>query len=129
MNCDLEPSWNLYLEPWNILDPCLLGTSEPSEKEPWNLLDPLLGTRTWKLGTFRKFYSEPLLGTLEPPGSLTWNPYLEPRNLTEPCGMTAKARAQFPKAFSCWAVGEKTTDNYNIHILLMSVVYSCSKCV
>ena len=80
-----EPSgtlydWNPYLEPRNLPEPLLgtliLGTSEPSE--------PLLGTPTWNLGTCRNLYLEPLY--LEPRNlrNLTWNPYLEPRNLPEP---------------------------------------------
>ena len=95
-----EPSgtlynWNPYLEPRNLPEPLLgtliLGTSEPSE--PY--LEPLLGTSepagtftwnpyTWNLGTCRNLYLEPLLGTSEPAGTFTWNPYLEPRNLPEP---------------------------------------------
>ena len=81
-----EPSgtlydWNPYLEPRNLLEPFLgtliLGTSEP-------YLEPLLGTLTWNLGTCRNLNLEPLY--LEPPKlrNLTWNPYLEPRNLPEP---------------------------------------------
>ena len=69
---------NLYLEP-------LLGTSEPSG----TLYDCTL---TWNLGTCRNLYLEPLytwnlgtfgtlLGTSEPAGTFTWNPYSEPRNL------------------------------------------------
>ena len=61
---------NLYLEP-------LLGTSEPSGTlydwnpylEPRNLPEPLLGTLILG-GTFGT-----LLGTLEPAGTFTWNPY------------------------------------------------------
>ena len=50
-------------------------------------MHPLLGTLTWNLGTCR-LHLEPLLGTMEPPGSFTWtftwtfrtfrNLYLEP---------------------------------------------------
>ena len=59
----LRPSWNPYLEVWN------LGSS-------WNQL----GSFTWNPSL------EP------PPGTFTWtwNPYLEPRNLLEPCGMIAQ---------------------------------------
>ena len=62
---------NLYLEP-------LLGTSEPSGTLY------MIGTLTWNLGTCRNLYLEPLY--LEPRNlrNLTWNPYLEPRNLPEP---------------------------------------------
>ena len=42
----------------------------------------MIGTLTWNLGTCRNLYLEPLY--LEPPNLLTWNPYLEPRNLLEP---------------------------------------------
>ena len=76
-----EPSgtlydWNPYLEPRNLPEPYLeplLGTPEP-----------LLGTLTWNLGARRNLYLEPLY--LEPRNlrNLTWNPYLEPRNLPEP---------------------------------------------
>ena len=74
-----EPSgtlydWNPYLEPRNLPEP-LLGTLT------WNLGTFLLGTLTWNLGTCRNLYLEPLY--LEP-RNLTWNPYLEPRNLPEP---------------------------------------------
>ena len=102
-----EPSgtlydWNPYLEPGNLPEPLLgtliLGTSEPSYLEPRNLPEPLLGTLTWNLGTFgtllgtltwnlgtcRNLYLEPLLGTSEPAGTFTWNPYLEPRSPPEP---------------------------------------------
>ena len=41
----------------------------------------MIGTLTWNLGTCRNLYLEPLY--LEP-RNLTWNPYLEPRNLPEP---------------------------------------------
>ena len=78
-----EPSgtlydWNPYLEPRNLPEPLLgtliLGTSEPSYLEPY----------AWNLGTCRNLYLEPLY--LEPRNlrNLTWNPYLEPRNLPEP---------------------------------------------
>ena len=88
-------TWNPYLQPRNLPEPLLgtliLGTSEPSE--PY--LEPLLGTSepagtftwnpypepTWNLGTCRNLYLEPLY--LEP-RNLTWNPYLELRNLPEP---------------------------------------------
>ena len=74
-------TWNPYLEPRNLPEPLLgtliLGTSEPSE--PY--LEPLI---TWNLGTCRNLYLEPLLGTSEPAGTFTWNPYSEPRNLPEP---------------------------------------------
>ena len=59
-------TWNPYLEPRNLPEP-LLGT---------NLPEPLLGTLTWNLGARRKLYLEPLLGTSEPAGTFTWNPYL-----------------------------------------------------
>ena len=88
---------NLYLEP-------LLGTSEPSGTlydwnpylEPRNLPEPLLGTLILGTSEPSEPYLEPLLGTSEPAGTftwnpytwnlrnLTWNPYLEPRNLPEP---------------------------------------------
>ena len=97
-----------HLKPfaWNLGTACilysepLLGTLEPSESFTWNLLrtlkpEPLRGTMEPSLGTLARNLvepslgtSEPLktftwnfgyLGTLEPPGSLTWNPYLEPR--------------------------------------------------
>ena len=44
----------------------------------------MIGTLTWNLGTCRNLYLEPLY--LEPRNlrNLTWNPYLEPRNLPEP---------------------------------------------
>ena len=57
---------NLYLEPL-YLDLGTFGT--------------LLGTLTWNLGTCRNLYLEPLPRNLR---NLTWNPYLEPRNLPEP---------------------------------------------
>ena len=45
----------------------------------------MIGTLTWNLGTCRNpLWLEPLLGTSEPAGTFTWNPYLEPRNLPEP---------------------------------------------
>ena len=70
--------WNLY---------ALLGTSESSGtftwnpcSEPRNLLEPfMIGTLTWNLGICRNLYLEPLY--LEPRKLLTWNLYLEPRNL------------------------------------------------
>ena len=75
-----EPSgtlydWNPYLEPRNLPEP-LLGT--------FGTFGTLLGTLTWNLGTCRNLYVEPLY--LEPRNlrNLTWNPYLEPRNLPEP---------------------------------------------
>ena len=44
----------------------------------------MIGILTWNLGTCRNLYLEPLY--LEPRNlrNLTWNPYLEPRNLPEP---------------------------------------------
>ena len=51
--------------------------------------------KTWNLGARRNLYLEPLLGTSEPAGTFTWNPYSEPRNLPEPGGMTA---AECPRA-------------------------------
>ena len=78
---------------WNLLEP-LLGTSEP--------LEPFRGTLSWNFETFRNLTLESLgilfwnlhlelllgisepLGTLEPPGSFTWNPYLDPGNLPGP---------------------------------------------
>ena len=81
---NLGTFWNpLWLEP-------LLGTSEPAGTftwnpyYTWNLGTFLLGTLTWNLGTCRNLYLEPLY--LEPRNlrNLTWNPYLEPRNLPEP---------------------------------------------
>ena len=77
-------TWNPYSEPRNLPEP-LLGTY----LEPRSPPEPLLGTLTWNLGTCRNLYLEPLLGTSEPAGTFTWNPYLEPRNLPEPGGMTA----------------------------------------
>ena len=41
----------------------------------------MIGTLTWNLGTCWNLFLEPLY--LEP-RNLTWNPYLEPRNLPEP---------------------------------------------
>ena len=93
-NSDLEPrnlakpshkTSETYLEPRNFLEPLLrtlgfFGTF-------WNLL---LGT-SWNLHLEPQNLLKPLLGTLEPPGSLTWNPCLEPCNLAEPCGMTAQS--------------------------------------
>ena len=88
-------TWNPYLEPRNLPEP-LLGTLTRNLGTCRNLyLEPLLGTSepagtfTWNLGTCRNLYLEPLLGTSEPAGTFTWNPYLEPRNLPEPGGMTA----------------------------------------
>ena len=88
-------TWNPYLEPRNLPEP-LLGTLTRNLGTCRNLyLEPLLGTSepagtfTWNLGTSRNLYLEPLLGTSEPAGTFTWNPYLEPRNLPEPGGMTA----------------------------------------
>ena len=76
----LEPrnllTWNPYLEPRNLPEPLLgliLGT-----------FGTLLGTLTWNLETCRNLYLEPLLGTSEPAGTFTWNPYLEPRSPPEP---------------------------------------------
>ena len=47
--------------------------------------DASLRTLTWNLGTFQNLYLGPLLGTFEPPGSFTCNPfYLETRNFPEP---------------------------------------------
>ena len=103
----LKPvAWNLgtacilYLEP-------LIGTLEPSGSFTWNLprtLKPnpfveqwnlhfelLLGTLTWNLGTSSNLHTKPpkptwnlgtswnFIGTLEPFGTFTWNPYTEPR--------------------------------------------------
>ena len=43
-------------------------------------------------------YLQPLLATLEPRGSFTWNPYLEPRSLGEPCGSASgNSLAEIPK--------------------------------
>ena len=73
----LDGTYMLYLEPRNLPEP-LLGTLA-------NLLEPfMIGTLTWNLGTCRNLYLEPLY--LEPRNlrNLTWNPYLEPRNLPEP---------------------------------------------
>ena len=118
-------TWNLpepiLLLGWNLY--ALLGTSESSGtftwnpcSEPRNLLEPfMIGTLTWNLGTCRNLYLEPLyleprnlrnplwleplLGTSEPAGNFSWNPYtwnlgtfgtllgnpyLKPRNLPEP---------------------------------------------
>ena len=136
----LDGTYMLYLEPRNLPEPLLgtlarnlgtfwnplwleplLGTSEPAGTFTWNpyswnlgTFGTLLGTLTWNLGTCRNLYLEPLyleprkpsepyleplLGTSEPAGTftwnpytwnlgnlrnLTWNPYLEPRNLPEP---------------------------------------------
>ena len=56
-NLHLEPlvCWNFHLKPFTYF-------------EPWNLPEPLLAT---------------LLGTLEPRGSFTWNPYLELRTIKQ----------------------------------------------
>ena len=104
----LDGTYMLYLEPRNLPEPLLgtlarnlgtfwnplwleplLGTSEPAgtftwNPYTWNLGTFLLGTLTWNLGTCRNLYLEPLY--LEPRNlrNLTWNPYLEPRNLPEP---------------------------------------------
>ena len=44
--------------------------------EPRNLPEPLLGTLARNLGTFwNPLWLEPLLGTSEPAGTFTWNPY------------------------------------------------------
>ena len=89
-------TWNLpepiLLLRWNLY--ALLGTSESSGtftwnpcSEPRNLLEPfMIGTLTWNpeplLGTLilgtsepSEPYLEPLLGTSEPAGTFTWNPY------------------------------------------------------
>ena len=104
----LEPSLKtFYLEPRNLrdlyLEPFLvpsLGTLEPLGSFTWNpylerrnLPEPLLGTLTCLEPSLKTLclepsnlmhpYLEPFLGTAEP---FTWNPYLEPRNLAEPCG-------------------------------------------
>ena len=113
-NLHLEPllgtSWNLHLEPRNLLKP-LLGTLEPPKSftwnpnlEPRNLLEPWLGT----LRAFQILCLEPLLRTFR-------NLYLEPWKFldpwlgtptSEPCGMTAPGHslAETPKLS---AVGEK----------------------
>ena len=45
--------------------------------EPRNLPEPLLGTLARNLGTFwNPLWLEPLLGTSEPAGTFTWNPYI-----------------------------------------------------
>ena len=101
----LDGTYMLYLEPRNLPEPLLgtlarnllepfmigtltwnLGTCRNLYLEPltWNLGTFLLGTLTWNLGTCRNLYLEPLLGTSEPAGTFTWNPYLEPPNLPEP---------------------------------------------
>ena len=105
---NLQNSWGLYLEsllgalePSETLLKNLCWEPRPSlgtfqnlysyldgtymlYLEPRNLPEPLLGTLTWNLGARRNLYLEPLLGTSEPAGTFTWNPYLEPRNLPEP---------------------------------------------
>ena len=80
----LDGTYMLYLEPRNLPEP-LLGTLArnlgPSGTlydwnpylEPRNLPEPLLGTLI--LGTSEPSYLEPLLGTSEPAGTFTWNPY------------------------------------------------------
>ena len=104
----LDGTYMLYLEPRNLPEPLLgtlarnlgtfwnplwleplLGISEPAgtftwNPYTWNLGTFLLGTLTWNLGTCRNLYLEPLY--LEPRNlrNLTWNPYLQPRNLPEP---------------------------------------------
>ena len=64
---------NPFLELWNLPKTYLyLNLFWNSYLEPWNF------------GTSWVLYLEPFLGTWEPPGTFTWNPYLEPRNLPEP---------------------------------------------
>ena len=77
----VEPLWKL--EPlWNLESlRCGTFTRNLGESEPlWSLEPFKCGTLMWNPG-------EPKpgsFGTLERPGSFTWNPYLEPRNLPEP---------------------------------------------
>ena len=92
-------TWNPYLEPRNLLE-LLRGTltwhfgAFRNLTFTWKLPS---GTFTWNSRTFAWNFQtclildlepwnlpEPSLETLEPPGSFTWNPYLEPRNLLEP---------------------------------------------
>ena len=74
-------TWNPCSEPRNLLEPFMIGTltwnSEPAGTFTWY-------PNTWNFGTF-------LLETPKPAGTftwnlrnLTWNPYLEPRNVPEP---------------------------------------------
>ena len=100
---NLRNSWGLYLGPslgtFQNLYSYLDGTYM-LYLEPRNLPEPLLGTLARNLGTFwNPLWLEPLLGTSEPAGTFTWNPYtwnlgtfgtlydwnpyLEPRNLPE----------------------------------------------
>ena len=85
----LDGTYMLYLEPRNLPEPLLgtlarnLGTSEPSGTlydwnpylEPRNLPEPLLGTLILGTSEPSEPYLEPLLGTSEPAGTFTWNPY------------------------------------------------------
>ena len=81
--------WNPYLEPWNLPKLYLRTFAgnldrhlEPSRTYTLTWMEPICFT--WNLGTCRNLHLEPLLGTSEPAGTFTWNPYLEPRNLPEP---------------------------------------------
>ena len=87
-------TWNSYLE-------LLLGTSELLQTFTWN---PCLELRnlpkpTCNLGTSWNLYAEPLFGTSETAETLpllgtpflepSLGTHLEPRNLTEPCSISA----------------------------------------
>ena len=97
---NLRNSWGLYLEsllgalePSETLLKNLCSEPRPSlgtfqnlysyldgtymlYLEPRNLPEPLLGTLARNLGTFwNPLWLEPLLGTSEPAGTFTWNPY------------------------------------------------------
>ena len=109
-------TWNPYLEPRNVPEPSLgtFGCLETS------LLDLLLGT-SWI------FYLEPLLGTSEPSGPFTWNPYLEQRNSQNLSGWLPQSApgpslAETPKL----SAGEKTkilrfknTEEYGMYMYIL----------
>ena len=77
--------------PWTL--ELSLGTLTRNPDLELRNLFPLPGTVTWNFGTIRNLhlepflrtswnlYAKPLLGTLEPPGSFTWHPSLEPGTL------------------------------------------------
>ena len=75
------------------ISPCWTPTPMQSLRQQTNLVSKLilLGTSkplatfaqsfTWNFGSYSILYLEPFFGTWEPLRTLTWNPYLEPRNL------------------------------------------------
>ena len=114
----LGTSCIIYLEPWlGTLEP--LRTLEPLLTKTWNLgtfrnlrLEPFVAwnlcfkpfTVTGNLGTSWILDLEPFQisrnpGTFRNPGSFTWNPYLEPRNLAGwlPQSATGPSLAETPK--------------------------------